>query len=206
MIGVLALQGAFEKHAFTLQKLGIKTVYVRRPDDLKECIGLIIPGGESTTMRHLLQEVNLLPALKEFSINNPVFGTCAGLILMAIDLELLDVDVQRNGFGSQVYSFSSHLESEMFTELTGIFIRAPRICKCGKNVSVLATYQKEPVLVRQGIHMAATFHPELTDDLRVHQEFVSMVKDAKFPTDYLFSNIENDHEVGDGLPAKTQIG
>lgn len=206
MIGVLALQGAFQKHALSLQKVGIETVFVRTPAELHQCAGLVIPGGESTTMRRLLQEMDMLSTLREYSQHHPVFGTCAGLILMAADLGVIDVEIERNGFGSQVHSFSHQLESVDYPELTGIFIRAPRIRQCGKDVEVLATYKGEPVLVKNGQYLAATFHPELTDDLRLHRTFVSMVKGVKFPTDHLISSTENGREGDDGRPAKTQIG
>lgn len=206
MIGVLALQGAFEKHVLALKKLGEDPIYVRTPDDLKLCSALVIPGGESTTIRHLLLDMNLLPALKDFARQSPILGTCAGLILMANDLGVIDLSVERNGFGAQVHSFSHELESNEYPGLIGIFIRAPRIIQLSDEVEVLARFKGEPVLVKSGQYLAATFHPELTEDLRVHQTFVSMVKGVKFPTDHLISSIESDHADGGGHPAKTQTG
>lgn len=206
MIGVLALQGAFEKHFLALKKLGVETCYVRTPENLKQCSALVIPGGESTTMRHLLLEMEMLSSLKDFSRRFPLFGTCAGLILMATDLGVIDLLVERNGFGAQIHSFCQELESEEYPDFTGMFIRAPRITQWGDAVQVLAYYEGEPVLVKSGHYLAATFHPELTDDLRIHQAFVSMVKGVKFPTDHLVSDIENGHVDGGSHLAKTQIG
>jgi pyridoxal 5'-phosphate synthase pdxT subunit len=174
-VGVLALQGAFEKHAQMLQMLGVKARYVRRPCDLINCEALIIPGGESTTMRHHLRHTALLEPLKKFANSFPVFGTCAGLILMANDLELLDMDVSRNGFGPQIASFSAPLESELFHQYQGVFIRAPRIMGYREGIAVLASYRGEAVLVQKGPYLAASFHPELTEDPAIHRYFIDHI-------------------------------
>ncbi|ADI39045.1 glutamine amidotransferase subunit pdxT [Waddlia chondrophila 2032/99] len=176
MIGILALQGAFEKHAEMLEKLGEAVRFVKRPSDLNGCSGLVIPGGESTTMRIHLKRMEMIPALKRFAEGSPIFGTCAGLILMANELDILDVEIKRNGYGPQVYSFSQPLDSDLFSAFQGVFIRAPRIQSIGNEVDVLASCGEEPVLVRQGRHLGATFHPELTEDSRIHQEFLSRKK------------------------------
>lgn len=195
LIGVLALQGAFAKHIQMLQALGVKTVEVRKPEDLQACDALIIPGGESTTMMKQIEFIDFSHAFREFAKKKSVFGTCAGLILMSDEIisdkmqpfHLLDITVERNAFGRQVESFETQIESflEKTTEkgksqkLPAVFIRAPRIRKVGKDVQVLATYEGEAILVRQGRHLGSTFHPELTDDTSIHAYFLRMVKSSK---------------------------
>jgi 5'-phosphate synthase pdxT subunit len=183
VIGVLALQGAFAKHAEALQKLKVETLFVRSPEDLQRCQGLIIPGGESTAISSRLTALQLWEPLRTFALHKPLFGTCAGLILMAKNISnhpvpslgLLDLSVERNGFGRQFDSFSTSLKMNNGKKLEALFIRAPRIRTVNKEVEILASLQGEAVFVRQSIHMGTTFHPELTEDLSVHRYFLKMV-------------------------------
>jgi len=184
-IGVLGLQGAYAKHLAILQQLDVQAVDVRKPEDLEECHGLIIPGGESTTMTKLINEIEMHDALLKFSVDRPVFGTCAGMILMAakVDdgrvktLNLLDIEVERNAYGRQIDSFIDELDvttnGQAFS-MRGVFIRAPRIKNMGDGVEVLASVNGEPVLVQEGHHMAAAFHPELTGETRIHNYFSTL--------------------------------
>jgi pyridoxal 5'-phosphate synthase pdxT subunit len=182
-IGVLALQGDFAAHMRALERAGAHAVEVRSRDDLAELDGLIIPGGESTTMLKLLDAEQLFEPLREFGRSKPVFGTCAGAILLAREvlhppqasLELMDLTVERNGYGRQIDSriASVRIEGEA-QPLEAVFIRAPIIRRVGPKGRILATYLGDPVLVEEGIHLVATFHPELTGDPRVHRQFVNM--------------------------------
>lgn len=190
-IGVLALQGAFAKHEAMIADLGVAVIQVRTPGDLQSCDGLIIPGGESTTIFRQMNFIELIEPLIQFATKRPVFGTCAGLILISKDLingsltkpfGLLDVTVERNSYGRQIDSFQTLLEISLPPKksvVPALFIRAPRIRRCGPDVRVLATHSSEPVLVQQGIHLGATFHPELTTDASIHEYFLSMVADTK---------------------------
>jgi pyridoxal 5'-phosphate synthase pdxT subunit len=186
-VGVLALQGDFAAHGAALERAGAEPVYVRHPEQLADVDGLIIPGGESTTMLKLLRFENWLGPLAEFGRRKPTFGTCAGAILMAErvanpeqeSLGLMDVDVERNAYGRQVDSRVVELEpAPEFQQRTSpgaleaVFIRAPIIRRVGAGAKVLARYNGDPVLVEQGRHLAATFHPELTGDSRVHRLFL----------------------------------
>ena len=187
-IGVLGLQGAYAKHLAILQQLHLKAVDVRKPNDLEECHGLIIPGGESTTMTKLINEIDMHGALLKFSVDRPVFGTCAGMILMAtkVDddrvktLNLMNIEVERNGYGRQIDSFIDELDvttnGQAFS-MRGVFIRAPRIKNMGEEVEVLASVNGEPVLVQEGHHMAAAFHPELTGETRIHNYFSTLKRE-----------------------------
>lgn len=178
-IGVLALQGAFQPHLDALRQLGVLVEAVRTPTDLSRCDGLILPGGESTTLMRQLDYGQLLEPLRAFK--RPLFATCAGLIICShsrIDarytgLGLLDIDVERNAYGSQTDSFTTPLpllhEQQLFP---AIFIRAPKISRMGPKVHVLATYNDSPAIISQGPHLGATCHPELSDDLRLHELFV----------------------------------
>jgi 5'-phosphate synthase pdxT subunit len=185
-IGVLALQGAFEVHARRLAELGAITRLVRKPEDLAGLDGLVIPGGESTTFLKHLERAGFYDVLNDFVHTHPTFGTCAGCILLAKDVEnptqasfgVLDITVQRNAYGRQ--NDSAILLTE--TALPGgpleqVFIRAPRISRLGPGIEVLATRDDSPTLIRHGSLLAATFHPELTDDLRVHQLFLDIVRE-----------------------------
>lgn len=181
-IGVLALQGDFEKHREKLRELGAEAVEVRSAAELADVDGLIIPGGESSTMLKLIDYTGLWDSLREFAASKPVFGTCAGAILMASEvtnpgqqsLSLLDIAVERNAYGRQIDSHISKLELED-GPVEAVFIRAPVIRRTGPAVRVLASDAGDPVWVEQGMHMAATFHPELTEDGRVHRHFVDKV-------------------------------
>ncbi len=188
-IGVLALQGAFSKHIEMLKTLGVLAIEVRTPKDLEKCDALIIPGGESTTILRQMNFIELTEKIKEFASVKPIFGTCAGLILMSQEIlksdmkpfNILDIKVERNAFGRQVESFKTDVNMQLNpkkqpTLFPAFFIRAPRIKECGKDVEVLATFEGEPVLVRQGDHLGATFHPELTDDAAIHRFFINLIK------------------------------
>ncbi len=183
-IGVLALQGDFEAHQRALERAGADVVQVRSAADLGSVDGLVIPGGESTTMWKLLEQENLIGPLREFANRAPVFGTCAGAILLASDvtnpsqksLGLMDISVERNGYGRQLDSRIARVQGEgQGNEFEAVFIRAPIIRRVGSGAKILASYQGDPVLVEQGRHLAATFHPELTEDTRVHLRFLDKV-------------------------------
>jgi len=184
-IGVLALQGAYDAHANTLRQLGANPKLVRLPAELEGIDGLIMPGGESTTMLKFLEQRGFFDILKTFVHSTPTFGTCAGVILLAKDvthpaqksLGALDVTVERNAYGRQIDSTILHTESALpGGPLEMVFIRAPRITRTGKEVETLANRGDHPVLVREGHLLAATFHPELGHDSRVHQLFLDMVR------------------------------
>jgi 5'-phosphate synthase pdxT subunit len=178
-IGVLALQGAFREHARALRTLGAEVVEVRRAEELDGLDGLVIPGGESTTMMRLADLYGLDGALERFS--GVVLGTCAGMIVLDRNhLGLADLEVDRNAYGRQVWSFEADvaLKGDELP-LRGVFIRAPRIRDLGPGVEVLGELDGEPVLVRDGRLVLASFHPELTDDLRVHALFLTMVEEAQ---------------------------
>ena len=186
-IGVLALQGDFEAHARALARVGADATLVRTAADLDGADALVIPGGESTTMLKLLHAEGLLAPLAEFGRRHPVFGTCAGAILLASGvfhpeqeaLGLMDIDVERNGYGRQIDSRVTRIKPEAAFaarthagEMEAVFIRAPIIRRVGPQARVLARYHGDPVLVEQGPHLVATFHPELTADSRVHALFL----------------------------------
>ena len=187
-IGVLALQGDFEAHQRALQRAGAEAVEVRTARELSTVEGLIIPGGESTTMLKLIDQEDLFEPLRSFGRQNPIFGTCAGAILIARgvsnpvqrSLELMDIDVERNAYGRQLDSRIVRLQPENHSGLEGddieaVFIRAPVIRRLGAAGRVLARYKDAPVLVEEGQHLAATFHPELTSDRRIHARFLEKV-------------------------------
>ena len=177
-IGVLAVQGNFREHAAMLRRLGAEPVEVRKPEQLEGLDGLVVPGGESTTFIRLMRLYGLEDAIRAFQ--QPMLGTCAGLIVLDRDhLGLVDVEVARNAYGRQVSSFEADLELAGEDEpLRGVFIRAPRVTAAGDGVEVLARLDGEPVLLRQGRFLVATFHPELTDDTRVHELFLESVREA----------------------------
>lgn len=171
-IGILALQGDYEKHARILESLEIKSALIRYPQELEDVGGLIIPGGESTTLTHLMQKNNFYQTIKEFANDNPVLGTCAGLIMMADKVEhtlveplgIMDIEVDRNAYGRQVHSFVDELPVRLNGQeeiIPATFIRAPRISKMGKDVEILAEYNNAPCAVKQDQHIALAFHPEL---------------------------------------------
>jgi pyridoxal 5'-phosphate synthase pdxT subunit len=177
-IGVLALQGAFREHAAALRKLGAAVVEVRLPEELDGLDGLVIPGGESTTILRLAELYGLDHALRSYT--GAVFGTCAGMIVLDREhLDVADLVVDRNAYGRQVRSFEADVDlAGDEIPLHGVFIRAPRIRDLGEGVEVLGELDGEPVLVRDGRLLLASFHPELTDDLRVHELFMTMVEEV----------------------------
>ncbi len=188
-IGVLALQGDFDAHRKRLEELGAEVVLVKKPEQLDGIDGLVIPGGESGTFLKLLGDAGF-EKLKQFVTTKPTFGTCAGAILLASEVEnpkqaglgAIDIGIRRNAYGRQVDS--SIREGRLIQEKLGsspiemVFIRAPKIERMGAGVEVMATEGSDPVAVRQGKVMAATFHPELSDDPRVHQAFLDMVRNG----------------------------
>lgn len=187
-IGVLALQGAYDAHVKTLTGLGADARLVRVPADLAGLDGLVMPGGESTTMLKFLDRNGFFEVLKEFVRTTPTFGTCAGAILLAKQvespaqrsLEALDIAVERNAYGRQIDSTILTAESEVpGGPLEMVFIRAPRICRTGPGVETLARRDGDATLVRAGHLMAATFHPELSGDGRVHQLFLDLVRESR---------------------------
>ena len=189
-VGILALQGDFEAHAKALERAGAEPVLVRTADELKRIDGLVLPGGESTTMLKLINFMDLKEPLREFAREKPVFGTCAGAILLAKEVQnpaqesfgVIDLTVERNGYGRQIDSRVASIQpnADFQTragagDVEAVFIRAPIIRRTGPGVRVLAQYEGDPVLVEQGRHLVATFHPELTQDSRVHKLFLSKI-------------------------------
>jgi len=188
VIGVLAIQGNYASHAHALTEAGASPVEVRKPEQLASLNGLVLPGGESTTMLKFLEKHNFFEVLQEFCRSKPVFGTCAGVILMAREvlnpsqrsMGVLDAVVERNAYGRQIDSVIVTAETELAGgPLEMVFIRSPRISQIGPGIDVLARREGFPVLVRQGRILAATFHPELSHDRRVHRLFVESVAAAR---------------------------
>ncbi len=187
-IGILAVQGNFREHAAMLRRLRVEPVEVRRPEQLDGLDGLVIPGGESTAIGRLIRLYGLEEAIRGFE--RPVFGTCAGMILLARDtvdgvpgqplLGGVDLLVRRNGYGRQVASFEADLQLDGDPEpLRGVFIRAPRVEQAGPDVEVLADLDGDPVLLRQGRFLVSSFHPELTGDTRVHERFLELMREEQ---------------------------
>jgi 5'-phosphate synthase pdxT subunit len=187
-VGVLALQGDFEAHQKALERAGADAVQVRTADQLAAVDGLVIPGGESTTMLKLIDYMGLKEPLRDFAAEKPVFGTCAGAILLANDVQnppqesfgVVDMTIERNAYGRQIDSRVARIEPDPeFQSRAGegdveaVFIRAPIVRRTGPAVKVLAEYDGDPVLLEQGKHLIATFHPELTEDARIHKLFLS---------------------------------
>ncbi len=179
-VGVLAVQGNFREHVAMLRRLGVDAIEVRKPEQLKDLDGLVVPGGESTTFMRLMRLYGLDEAIRAF--DRPILGTCAGMIVLDRDhLGLVDVEVDRNAYGRQVASFEADLLlAGDSSPLRGVFIRAPRVRVTG-DVEVLADHEGEPVLIRDGRILVASFHPELTEDTRVHELFVNAVREAAKP-------------------------
>jgi 5'-phosphate synthase pdxT subunit len=186
-IGILALQGDFEAHAAAIIRAGARASEVRTIEQLNAVDALVIPGGESTTMLKLMSYYGLFEPLKQFAAAKPVFGTCAGAILLARDvlspaqasLDVLDMTIERNAYGRQLDSHVARLQGHALdgdAELEAVFIRAPIIRRVGETGKVLASHNGDPVLVDFGRHLVATFHPELTADPRVHRHFLSKVE------------------------------
>ena len=216
MIGVLALQGNYEMHSKILSNIGAKNIFVKTIDDLSKCKGLIIPGGESTVISKMMNRYGLFKPIRKFAENNSVFGTCAGLILMTNyssdnieSLNILNVDILRNGWGSQVHSFTENVEvnlGQVKNFFKATFIRAPRIKKIDSSINILANINniineakklnvssahfnfiknpnewnaKEPIMIRQNYHLATTFHPEMHGDSLIHKYFLQIVNENK---------------------------
>ena len=189
-VGVLALQGDFALHVKALQRCGVQTTEVRKPEELEGLDGLVIPGGESTTLLKLMDEWRFVPALETFhAAGKPIFGTCAGLILLARDVEnprqaslgFIDVGVERNAYGRQRESFAARGEATLgqgAQPLEMVFIRAPKLVRVGPGVTALARHRDDPVMAREGSVLVSTFHPELTDDPSVHEYFCRMVRES----------------------------
>jgi len=187
-IGVLGLQGDFREHLQMLQSLGVETLDVRMAEAINNIDGLIIPGGESTTLARLLR-INGLeePLCTRIKSGMPTYGTCAGAILLARDvleddpkgLDLIDISISRNAYGRQVDSFEAMLDIKHIGPFCGVFIRAPRITRIGEHVETLASFNDEPVLVREENILAGSFHPELTSDTRIHQYFANMIRESQ---------------------------
>lgn len=188
VIGILALQGDYRKHCDKFTTLGAETREVRTAEEVKELSGLVIPGGESSTMTKLLTP-ELRQAVMEFAQKKPIWGTCAGMIMLAKDmgdprvksLSLVDLEIDRNGFGRQVHSFEAELRvadevGHPEQSLHGVFIRAPRVKSVSKAVKPLAWLDNEPVALRQGNRLVSSFHPELTPDDRLHRYFLKMIE------------------------------
>lgn len=187
-IGVLALQGAVAEHVRLLEKAGSQALTIKKVHQLEEVDGLVIPGGESTTISKLMHKYGFDTAVKRFAEEKPVFGTCAGLILLAKRIEgqdaghlgLMDINVRRNAFGRQRESFEYDLPvTGVAEDFRAVFIRAPYILEAGEGVDVLATFDEKIVAARQGRFLCSAFHPELTDDDRMHRYFAEMVREAK---------------------------
>jgi pyridoxal 5'-phosphate synthase pdxT subunit len=187
-VGVLAIQGDYDAHKARLEQLGAEVTLVRKPEQLDAIDGIVIPGGESSTFLNFLAEYGFLEKLRDFVSTKPTFGTCAGAILLASQVEnppqqslnALDIRIRRNAYGRQNESSIRKARTKLGdAPLEMVFIRAPKIVRTGKGVEVLAASGGDPVLVRQGKIMAATFHPELSEDTRVHQEFLKMVKNGQ---------------------------
>jgi 5'-phosphate synthase pdxT subunit len=188
-IGVLALQGAFAAHCECLSSVGVEPVEIRTPAQLDTVEALLMPGGESSTMSQLLESSGLFDAITQrLSDGMPTFGTCAGMILLASEIldgrsdqrsfSAIDISVRRNAFGRQVDSFESIISTSV-GEFHGVFIRAPRIERVGAGVEIVGALGDEPVLVRQGNVLAASFHPELTSDARLHEYFVTTMSNMR---------------------------
>ena len=188
-IGVLALQGAVREHIQSLEQCGVEAVAVKRKEELQELDGLILPGGESTAMRRLIDKYDFMDALKEFArAGKPMFGTCAGLILLAKEvvgnsephIGVMDVKVERNSFGRQKESFEADLAIRNVADsFQAVFIRAPHIVEAGENVEILSKHNDRIVAAREGQYLGCSFHPELTDNHSLTAYFVEMVKEAK---------------------------
>lgn len=187
-IGVLAIQGDYEAHKLVLEHLGVEAVLVRKPEQLDGIDAIIIPGGESSTFLNFLVERGFMEKLRDFVQAKPAFGTCAGAILLAREVEnppqlslgALDISIRRNAYGRQIDSSIVESKTALGEKpLEMVFIRAPKITGAGEGVEILATKDGDPVLVRQGRIMAATFHPELSNDSRVHREFLALVSSAR---------------------------
>ncbi len=191
ILGILGLQGDFYAHKKMGEKLGIETIIVRSPEDFEKIDGLIIPGGESTTITKLLFRYNLTNSLKKFhKEGKPIFGTCAGMVLLAKKIDnhpgqfsfgFIDISVKRNAYGRQIDSFEEDVSIPIIGKkpFHGVFIRAPKISRVGKSVESLAKHNSDHILAREGNILVGSFHPELTEDVRIYEYFMEMVKQTK---------------------------
>ena len=180
-VGVLALQGNYSQHQAVLDQIGVANCLVLYPDDLDSCDLLIIPGGESTAISKQIHRNNFRPKLAEFVKKKPVFGTCAGMILLSSsnkknleELSVMDFDLDRNAYGAQINSFSDNilLNFDKDKKFHGFFIRAPKVSRIGSNVEVIATFKNEPVMLTDGMHYVTSFHPEIGNDYRIHEYII----------------------------------
>lgn len=187
-VGVLALQGAVREHIQAIEACGAEAVIIKKNEQLEEIDGLVIPGGESTAIRRLIDKYDFMEGLKSFAQNGkPMFGTCAGLILLAKNLVgddephigVMDVTVERNSFGRQRESFEANLDiAGIADDFNAVFIRAPHIVQAGENVEVLAKHKERIVMAREGNLLGCSFHPELTEDYRITAYFINMIKES----------------------------
>jgi 5'-phosphate synthase pdxT subunit len=190
-VGVLGLQGAVREHVRSIEACGAEAVVIKRKEQLEEVDGLILPGGESTTIRRLIDKYDFMDSLKEFAQSGkPMFGTCAGLILLSNNIigydephiSVMDVQVERNSFGRQRESFEADLDiAGVAEDFAAVFIRAPHIVEAGENVEILAKHNDRIVAAREGRFLGCSFHPELTDDHRLTAYFIKMIKEYKQP-------------------------
>ena len=186
-IGILALQGNYNQHKNMLKSLGVNSIFVRYSEELNGCDGFIIPGGESTSMSIQIDRNGIRNSIIKFSQNKSIFGGCAGMIMLSSGmkysnmkpLSLMDFSIDKNAWGRQVNSFSDklNLKFDNIKDFKGIFIRAPKLSRLGKNIKVLATYNKEPVMITDGKHYVCSFHPEIGSDNRLHAYFINKIND-----------------------------
>ena len=191
IVGILALQGNFIQHKKFVDKIGVQNILVRHPNEINQCDSLIMPGGESTSISKQIDNNQFRKKLIEFALAKPILGTCAGMIMLSTSmpranmspLNIMDFHIERNAWGSQVNSFSANINLN-FDEnrpFHAIFIRAPKISKIGKDVHVLATFDGEPVLLSNGMHIVSSFHPEIGEDYRIHEYFINNNVDETIP-------------------------
>ena len=192
MIGILALQGNYQMHSQMLDKLNEKNILIKKKSDLDNCDGLIIPGGESTVMSKMMHKYDLFDSIREFGEEKSIFGTCAGLILMSnydsedvVGLSLLNIEISRNAWGRQINSFTNRVNVNIDSEIKNFkatFIRAPKINQVSQlstSVKILSRFNNEPIMVREGLHIATTFHPEMHNDTLIHKYFLNIVNENK---------------------------
>ena len=187
IIGVLALQGNFEMHQNMLVELNVSSILVKYPHELEKCDGLIIPGGESSTMSKLIDSHDLRLPLIEYSKNNSIFGTCAGMILLSstvstknlYPLNIMDFSVTRNGWGRQIFSFTKevYINFSSGIQFSATFIRAPKVTTISNSINVLSKLNEEIILLSDGLHLASSFHPEFGTDTQIHNYFINLVKE-----------------------------
>ena len=186
-IGILALQGNFHQHKMALDILGIQNISINNACELDKCDSLIIPGGESTTISKQIDNNQMRQALSEFAMTNPILGTCAGMIMLSTTepacnmrpLNVMDFHVERNAWGRQVHSFSTDikLDFDRGRPFNAFFIRAPKISKIGNGIRVLASFNDEPILLGDNLHIVSAFHPEIGNDYRIHEYFINQINE-----------------------------